>query len=142
MLYSQQRHTLRNMFLETWHKYQQGLTLAPLEQNIAAIIQIHPEFHEALAQSESVLEKNYHPELGEVNPFLHLSLHLTILDQVKTNRPQGIADIYTRLVKKYTDEHIAAHRMMNVLADALWLAQKNKTQPDEVAYYLALSALT
>lgn len=141
MLYSQKRHTLRNIFIESWKKHQQKLVLSPLEKEIVAVLFMHPEYQVMLGNADHVLNKDYYPDLGEENPFLHLSLHLSILDQVRTNRPDGITEIYAHLVKKYQDEHTAQHHMMTILQDILWLAQKNNQAPDERAYSMALSSL-
>jgi hypothetical protein len=111
-----------------------------LEQQVAAVIKEHPEYQRGLAQTDKILQRDYLPENGETNPFLHMGLHLGIREQVATNRPTGISTVYQQLVLKY-GAHDAEHRMMDCLAESMWLAQRYNTAPDEAAYLARLTQL-
>ncbi|MEB4589386.1 DUF1841 family protein [Candidatus Thiothrix sp. Deng01] len=132
-MFGNDRDSLRRYYLQCWNKFQQHQPLDALEQQIASVVAAHPEYHALLAQAETALQRDYLPENGETNPFLHMGLHLGIREQVATNRPAGISELYRQLVIKYGD-HDAEHRMMDCLAESIWLAQRNQTMPDETAY--------
>jgi hypothetical protein len=123
-MFSNNRQQLRKTFFDVWEKTQENTHLAPAEKQIADIIFLHPEYHTTLAQPEKYLDKDYLPEGGELNPFLHMSLHLSIRDQISTNRPEGITPAYQQLSAKLTDQHELEHRMMNCLAETLWQQQQ------------------
>ena len=89
--------------------------MEPLEQMIAAVVEQHPEYHSMLEDPNQALERDFTPEGGESNPFLHLSMHLGIQEQVGTNRPAGIAGVYRQLTLKCGDVHTAEHKMMECL---------------------------
>lgn len=133
-MFSQDRETLRRYFASAWHKAQAGLLLEPLEHQIASLIRQHPEYQPLLADAETAIGRDFTPEEGEINPFLHLGLHLAVLEQVTTNRPPGIRDHYQRLVQRTGDVHAAEHLVMECLAQALWEAQRAECQPDQAAY--------
>ena len=91
-----------------------------------------------LQQPDSFLYKEWTPESGETNPFLHMGLHLAIREQINTNRPVGIQTIYQQLVQRKNDPHEVEHLMMEKMAEFLWAAQRNHQLPDESAYLEAL----
>lgn len=138
MLFSNDRDQIRRYYVESWRKARAGLPLEPLERLIAEVVAEHPEYHAALEQEERALSREYLPEHGETNPFLHLGMHIAIREQVATNRPQGIAALYRRFVKALGSPLEAEHLMMEALAEALWHAQRQGTPPDERAYMLQL----
>jgi hypothetical protein len=88
------------------------------------------------------LNKDYTPDAGKTNPFLHMGLHLGIREQIATNRPLGISSIYAALTAKIGDAHLAEHRMIDCLAETLWEAQGQNTAPDEQKYLDRLHHLT
>lgn len=132
-MFGNDRDSMRRYYLQCWQKFQQKQPLDALEQQIASVIAEHPEYHPLLEQNDTTLQRDYLPETGETNPFLHMGLHLGIREQVATNRPAGITELYQQLVIKY-GYHAAEHRMMDCLAESIWLAQRNQTTPDEAAY--------
>ena len=142
MLFSNERNELRKMFFHTWHKHQTQQQLEPVEQQILQVMQDHPEYHQVLSAPEKFIDKDYLPELGQTNPFLHMSLHLGIREQIATNRPFGIVTIYQQLLVKYHGKHLEVeHCMLEVLAEQIWQSQKNNTMPDEKQYLLILQEL-
>lgn len=137
-MFGQDRDTLRQYYHQVWQKWQQQQPLSPLEQQIAVVIQEHPEYHPALANSEHH-QQEYFVENGQSNPYLHMGLHLAIREQVATNRPAGITEIYQQLLQKHNGEQLSAeHQMMECLAESIWQAQRSQQMPDEAAYLNAL----
>jgi hypothetical protein len=124
---------MRRVFLETWRKAREGLPLEPLEATLAEVIAAHPEYHRALEDPEAV-DRDYLPEGGESNPFLHLSLHLALAEQLAADRPAGIRDLFQSLAGGAADRHHLEHAVLECLAEALWSAQRAGRPPDEEAY--------
>jgi len=120
------------MFSEAWRKHTQRLPATPLEALIADVGVEHPEY-QALLEDPEAAEKEWTPEGGETNPFLHMALHLAVREQVATDRPAGIAAEHARLAGRL-GVHEAEHRMLEALGESLWRAQRNNSAPDEVMY--------
>ncbi len=140
-MFGQDRTTMRRFFIETWRKHQTGESLEPLQQVIAGIIQQHPEYHRLLEQPELILEREFLPEEGISNPFLHMGMHIGLQEQVSTDRPPGISALYRDLLHKSGDPHETEHRMMECLGRTLWEAQRSNSTPDEESYLECLRGL-
>ena len=138
---NQNRNELRQAYVDAWHKHCGHLPLSPLEAQIADVIQIHPEYQALFADREAVLDKDWTPEMGTTNPFLHMGLHLAIRDQVAIDRPAGIRNAHQSLLKKLASAHDVEHRMIECLAEALWNAQRSNMPPDEAAYLNRVKSL-
>lgn len=136
----QDRESGRHFFLEVWRKKQQAAALEPLEELIAGIIVQHPEYHKILADMEA-LERDYTPDGGATNPFLHLSLHVAIQEQLMTDRPEGILKLYQEGLHRFGDPHALEHRIMDCLAESLWKAQRGQSLPDETEYLRCVQRL-
>ena len=132
MIFGQDRNELRKMYADAWQKQCDKTPLTPLEAQIAAVVEWHPEYHQDVLGAG--LDKDYTPDGGQTNPFLHMGLHLGIREQVATNRPSGISDVYSSLSAKTGDSHAAEHQMIDCLAETLWEAQSQNTAPDEKKY--------
>lgn len=128
------------MYADTWQKRCDKIPLTPLEAQIADVIEWHPEYHADVMSDE--LNKDYTPDAGKTNPFLHMGLHLGIREQIATNRPSGITSIYSTLTARIGDAHLTEHRMIDCLAETLWEAQSQNTAPDEQKYLASLYHLT
>ncbi|MEZ5449590.1 MAG: DUF1841 family protein [Thiolinea sp.] len=137
---TQDRDQLRRYYLNCWEKLQAGETLNGLEQQVAEVISEHPEYHAQLRSGEQALAREYRAEDGEANPFLHMSLHLGLREQIVTDRPAGIRSLYQQLIGRF-GVHEAEHQMMQCLTESLWLAQQQQAAPDEVAYLECLRGL-
>lgn len=122
------------MYIDTWRKRRERIPMEPLEAQIADVIELHPEYQAALENPERVLDRDYTPEGGQSNPFLHMGLHLAIREQIGTDRPSGIRQCFMDLASKFGEEHEAEHRMIECLAEALWEAQRSGLPPNEHAY--------
>jgi len=138
VIFGQDRNELRNRYAAAWQKHTEGNTLSALEAQIAQVITDHPEYHEAVSGD---LERDFTVERGETNPFLHMGLHLGIREQLAINRPAGIAAVFDKLAAKIGDAHVAEHRMIDCLAEALWEAQNANQPPDEALYLQRLRRL-
>lgn len=141
MLFGQDRDQLRRLYFEAWQAHQEGLPLEPLQAEIVAVVKLHPEYHALLESPERAIDKDYSPELGETNPFLHMGMHLAIHEQVSTDRPAGIRALYQQLLAKQKDAHSLEHALMDCLADMIWQAQREGRQPDEAAYLTCIQTL-
>jgi len=131
----QNRDSGRAFFLEVWGKHKTQAPLEALEQMVLNVILQHPEYHEILDKDkEDISTMEFTPEMGMTNPFLHMAMHITILEQISTDRPAGIAALYQQLLLKYPSAQDLEHSMMECLGEALWLAQRNNTLPDEAQY--------
>lgn len=131
----QDRDSGRTFFLEVWGKHKKQLPLEALEQIVLDVILQHPEYHVILGKDEKeVSTMEFTPDMGMTNPFLHMGMHITILEQIGSNRPLGITALYQQLLLKYPSAHELEHSMMECLGEALWLAQRNNTLPDESQY--------
>lgn len=139
-MFGNDRDSMRRYYQQCWQKARQKQPMDALEQQIARVIAEHPEYHPFLEQDDKPLQRDYLPEGGETNPFLHMGLHLGIREQVATNRPVGITGIYQQLTARYGMLE-AEHKMMECLAESIWLAQRNQTAPDEQAYFECLQTL-
>ena len=139
MIFGQDRNELRKMYADAWSKRGKKLPLSPLETQIADVIEMHPEYHADVSGED--LEQDYSPDGGQTNPFLHMGLHLGIREQVSTDRPAGIAEVYKATAAKTGDIHAAEHEMIECLAETLWEAQNQNRAPDEQKYLERLRRL-
>jgi len=139
VIFGSDRDELRQMYVDAWRKKCASELLSPLEAQIAQVIEDHPEYQTVMAGGE--LDAPYAPEDGQTNPFLHMGLHLAIREQVATDRPPGVTDIFRTLLANSADRHAAEHRALDCLAESLWLAQSNNSLPDEQAYLESLRRL-
>ena len=132
-MFGQDRTELRQMFFTAWKKHLNKQIMEPLEAVVAKIIELHPEYH-ALLEDESALDKDYTPEMGQTNPFLHMAMHISIQEQLSTKRPNGIEQLYQSMLNKNKDPHETEHLMMECLGKMLWEAQSQNRAPDEHDY--------
>lgn len=132
------RDQARQLFFETWRKYRQREILSGVETIALEIILQHPEYHTIFDDPERYLDKDYSPEMGDTNPFLHMSMHVAIKEQLSINQPIGICERFARLQKRTGSEHAAAHQVMECLAEMIWQAQRNQSAPDAGIYFACL----
>lgn len=139
MIFGQNRDELRQMYADAWRKHREGAVLSPLEAQIAAVVDEHPEYQATVERAGAGAD--YGPEGGETNPFLHMGLHLAIRDQVATDRPPGVRRIHAELTARLGSPHDAEHRMAEALAETLWEAQGRSAAPDDRLYLERLRRL-
>ena len=114
-MFGQDRTELRQMFFTSWKKHQSKQLMEPLEAVVAKIIELHPEYHTLLEDENAQLDKDYTPEMGQTNPFLHMAMHISIQEQLSTKRPPGIEQLHQSILKKNKDPHETEHLMMECL---------------------------
>ena len=136
----QSRDEIRKIYLKVWQKMHNQSLLEPMEAIIADVIKLHPEYQQILDKGESAVEKDFSPEDGQTNPFLHMGMHITLREQAGGDRPAGIHDVYQNLVQQ-KGMHEAEHAMMECLGQTLWNAQRLNAMPDEKAYLACLRQL-
>lgn len=133
-MFGNDRTQMRRYFSSAWKKAIQSQPLDPLEQTVADVVRLHPEYHALLEGDPDKMDRDYLPEDGESNPFLHMGMHISLHEQVSTNRPAGIAALYQQCVMRVGDPHEAEHQLMECLGRMLWEAQRENRMPDEQAY--------
>lgn len=138
-MHGQTTQETRQFFTDCWQKYQQKQPLQPLEEQIIHVLLSHPEY-QAVVESGAT-NASYFSDLGQTNPFLHMGLHLTLRDQIMTDKPVGIRTIYQNLLATYHDPHTVEHLMIEPLAECLWQAQRQGCIPNENTYLNACRAL-
>ena len=111
-----------------------------LERMAAELIAPHPEYHAILEHPERHVDRDFAPEGGETNPFLHLALHLAVAEQLGIDQPPGIRAQFERLRAARGDEHAALHAMLECLGEVVWSAQRHGTPPDAALYLACLDA--
>lgn len=137
-MYTNNRDAYRQTFFSAWQKYQKNLPLEPVEKQIIDVILTHPEYQALLDKQQS-----HQQEFSiEENPYVHMSLHIALREQLRMNRPRGIKEIYTQLSASHENPHDAEHKMMACLAEMMWIAQQRGQVPTEEEYAEALKKLT
>lgn len=138
-MFAQSREEVRSHFIDVWEKMTLGGPLQPLEQILADVIRRHPEYHEMLGDRGRALTADFGSSPEDDNPFLHMSLHVAIAEQLQTDRPPGVVTAYnTILGKRQLDPHLVEHKMIDCLSATLWRAQQDSNLPDEAAYVACL----
>ena len=129
-MFSPTRDQVRDTFFEAWRKYRAGLPLVGIEAVAADVALAHPEYHGMLDEPARYREKDY----GEANPFLHMSLHMALEEQLSIDQPPGIAARFAALVERHGERHDALHDEIECLAETIWRAQRDNAPPDGAAY--------
>lgn len=137
-MYSTSRSDTRQMFFDVWRKLQNHEPLSALDQIVSAVIQLHPEYHSLMNHPDKAQNREWPPEGGETNPFLHMGMHIAIREQLSIDRPVGIKAVYESLRRQTENGHAAEHMMLECLAEALWQAERQNRLPDAQAYLDAL----
>lgn len=124
-MYDVNTHDVRRFFAQVWQLRLAPVQLDALQTKALRILQAHTEYAYILDNIEQYLDYEWTPDKGESNPFLHLSMHLSIQEQVAIDQPFGIRSIHAQLCAKYGDDWVyAEHEMMDALAETLWDAQR------------------
>jgi hypothetical protein len=133
-MFQPSQHDVRRFFCETWAKQRAGQPLTPMETLAAGWIDEHPEYHGDLADVEAALAAVYTVDDGRTNPFLHLSMHITISEQCSIDQPRGIRQAVELLAAKRNSLHTAHHEVMDCLGEMIWASQRSGLPPDGHAY--------
>ncbi|HUN67450.1 MAG TPA: DUF1841 family protein [Burkholderiales bacterium] len=133
-MFNPSRDQARDFFFDTWRKYREGTPLAGLETVVIDVILLHPEYHALLEDREKSAAREYFPEAGETNPFLHMSLHLALEEQLSIDQPPGIGQRFAALLARAGDRHDALHAAIDCLAEMVWRSQRDNAAPDAQSY--------
>jgi len=133
-VFNPSRDEARRFLIDAWAKRRAGTPLTDLERIAADLVALHPEYHATLEEPEKFADRDYAPETGDVNPFLHLSLHLAVAEQLAIDQPPGIRAQFERLREARGDEHAALHAVLECLGEVMWHAQRHRTGPDAKLY--------
>jgi hypothetical protein len=139
-MFNPSRDQARRFFFDTWAKYRQGAPISDLEQVALKVIGLHPEYHGLLEDIERNVDRDYPPDDGSINPFLHLSLHLAVEEQLSLDQPSGVRAQYDRIAAITGSEHDARHALLECLGETIWQAQRTGAAPDSTAYLACLAA--
>jgi hypothetical protein len=133
------RDEVRRFFVDTWAKYRAGRPLEGLESVALHVITRHPDLHALLEAPERHVDRDFGPEHGGLNPFLHLSLHLAVEEQLSIDQPPGIRAAFESLRLRTGDAHDALHAVLECLGEVVWSAQRHATAPDMALYFDCLA---
>ena len=132
-MFNPSREQVRRFFCEAWRKHRARLPLEGAEATAADLIEQHAEYHALLENPDAAVDQEFTPEGGQMNPFLHLSLHLAIADQISVDRPAGIRAAYQAL-RQRLEVHDTEHALLECLAETLWRAQREGATMDAEQY--------
>lgn len=133
-MFNPSKDDVRRFFCQAWSKSRQQLPLTPIETIAVDWISQHPEYHDDLADLDAALVRDYSVDAGHTNPFLHLSMHLSIEEQVSIDQPPGIRAAFSKLSQRLDSRHEAMHQVMECLGEVLWRSQRDNAPIDASAY--------
>ena len=125
---------VRRFFCAVRAKSRAGQPLDALETLAGQWLDEHPEYDTDLADVDTALARTYDGQDGTTNPFLHLSMHLSISEQCSIDQPRGIRQAVELLAARRDSLHEAHHEAMECLGKMLWESQRSGRPPDGAAY--------
>jgi len=125
---------VRRFFCDAYRKQRESMPMTPLEAIAADWIALHPEYHGELSDVDAALAAVFDVEAGRTNPFLHLSMHLSISEQVSIDQPRGIKQAFELLAARRGSPHEAQHEVMECLGQMMWESQRSGLPPDGEKY--------
>ncbi len=141
MLYQPTQADVRRFFCSVYAKAVNNDALEAIETIASLWIDEHSEYHAYLQDADAAVKSISHvisSDDGKTNPFLHLSMHLTITEQCSIDQPRGIRQAVELLTARLDSLHDAHHVVMECLGQMIWDAQQNKQAPDGQAYVEAV----
>ena len=133
-MFNPTRDQAREFLFDLWDKHRAASPLTALESMALAVILEHPEYHAVLEDRDRYLDRDWKPEGGEPNPFLHLQMHLAIEEQFSIDQPPGIRAAIEALALKLGSMHDARHVVLECLGEVIWQAQRNGTGFNNATY--------
>ena len=125
---------VRKFFCAVFAKWHTAQPMDALETLASQWVAEHPEYHADFANEAAALEKMYDVEDGKTNPFLHLSMHLSVSEQCSIDQPRGIRQAVELLTARRDSLHDAHHETMEALGKMIWESQRSGRPPDGQAY--------
>jgi len=138
MLIQPSQADVRRFFCGVYAKARSGTPLEPMELLVSQWIDEHPEYHATLSDVDAALRDMAQTDPNAENPFLHLSMHLSISEQCSIDQPRGIRQAVELLAKRLDSLHDAHHAAMDCLGEMLWESQRSGKPPDGDAYIAAV----
>jgi hypothetical protein len=133
-MFAPSQQDVRRFFCEVWRRQREGLPLDPMQAKAAYWVTQHPEYDGDLSDEAAALAAVFTVEDGRTNPFLHLSMHLSLVEQVDIDQPRGIRQAFELLRDRLGSAHDAHHQMMECLGEMIWASQRSGLPPDGQAY--------
>jgi len=129
-MFAPSREDVRRFFCTAWQRHRSGAPVSDLERMAIGCILEHPEYHALLADVEAALARDFPVEDGRENPFLHLSMHLSLEEQASIDQPLGVRALLQSLYQRCGDRHAGTHEAMECLGEVVWRAQRGSLAPD------------
>ena len=133
-MFSPSQADVRRFFCSVYAKAQAGQALEAIEIIASQWIDEHPEYHAELADADAAVARVYAENAARTNPFLHLSMHLSVSEQCSIDQPRGIRQAVELLARRRNSLHDAHHEVMDALGQMLWESQRSGRAPDGAAY--------
>ena len=133
-MFQPSQHDVRRFFCGAWRKQRDAAPLSALETLASLWIGEHPEYQAELSDEQAALAADYPVDAGRTNPFLHLSMHLSVSEQVSIDQPRGIRQAFELLASRLGSSHEAQHQVMECLGEMIWASQRSGLPPDGEAY--------
>jgi hypothetical protein len=125
---------VRRFFCTVYAKWRDSQPMDALETLASQWVAEHPEYHADFSDVDAALERMYEVKDGQVNPFLHLSMHLSVSEQCSIDQPRGIRQAVELLTARRDSLHTAHHETMDALGQMIWESQRSGRPPDGQAY--------
>jgi hypothetical protein len=133
-MFNPSQSDVRRFFCAVRAKAQAGQPMDALETLAGQWLAEHPEYDADLMDADAAVDRSYPSEDGRTNPFLHLSMHLSISEQCSIDQPRGIRQAVELLAARRNSLHDAHHEAMECLGRMLWESQRSARPPDGAAY--------
>lgn len=121
-----QRQNLRRVVHKIWMMLREGnlVGLDQTEQKLARIIMAHQEYQEHF-EDEGILDGREYASAEGFNPFLHISLHQMVEDQLDSETPIEAILLCESLEMAGYSRHEAVHTIIMVLMPMIFDAYKS-----------------
>ncbi len=133
-MFNPSQDDVRRFFCGVFAKSRGAQPMDALETLAAQWLAEHPEYTGDMADEQAALAAAYDGSDGRTNPFLHLSMHLSISEQCSIDQPRGIRQAVELLAARRNSLHDAHHEAMECLGQMLWDSQRSGRPPDGDAY--------
>jgi hypothetical protein len=133
-MFNPSQSDVRRFFCSAYSKWLIKDTMDGIETIAALWIAEHPEYHDDLSDADAAVAKNYSVDAGRTNPFLHLSMHLSMSEQCSIDQPRGIQTAIESLTAKLDSLHHAHHIAMEALGTMMWESQRSGQPPNAETY--------
>ena len=133
-MFNPSQEDVRRFFCSVYAKSHSAQPMDAMETLASQWIAEHPEYHADFQNLDAAIVRVYPEGNGQTNPFLHLSMHLSISEQCSIDQPRGIRQAVELLTHKRQSLHTAHHEAMDCLGSMLWESQRAGRPPDGQAY--------